>query len=172
MSLVETYGVYAYGKEHEVKRHCLAPNLMIGGMVLNLDDGAHLDDLGITAQIGLDTTLATRLNDLAHPSAEAVGPNAALLLSAPDDGKPKPVHWFHAGISFAFEHLDKGGKLYVHDELGGRRAQAMCYAILRTYHRMEAHQAFQRMWEDIPAFGGDPESVMYLMSAELAIAAY
>jgi hypothetical protein len=53
---------------------------------------------------------------------------------AKDDGEPKPVAWFHPGVTFALDAIrgDPRAKALVHCDAGINRGPSMAYAILRA----------------------------------------
>lgn len=83
-------------------------------------------------------------------------------LPVDDDGQPKPVSWFAAGLEAARSH--PLGLLYVHCAAGVNRGPSMCYFLMRALLHEDAATAEARIRAARPQVG-----LRYKADADAAI---
>jgi hypothetical protein len=154
--------VAGYGHLHS--RWWVDERILVGGSINDAADWAHIrDDFGIGAVLSLEIERSDEGKGLDVPY---------LRLGMPDDGGPKPLEYWAAGIAFAHGVLrESGRRLYVHCALGNSRSPSMAYAILRTSMRLTPADALRRFQRSRSAWGTHPVQATYIASAEAAIAA-
>lgn len=164
--LVETYGNTLYDPSDlgSAQRFWCGPatshSIMVGGSILSQADCAHLQqDFGIEAILSVESE---------RPDWGRADPRLPQIhIPMPDDGQPKPIEWWAAGIAFGIPVR----KLYVHCQMGHSRSPAMAYALLRVVHKQTTSQALANIRLGHPSFGNHPAHQAYIRSAETAISA-
>jgi protein-tyrosine phosphatase len=88
----------------------------------------------IDSQVFADALAAagiTHVLNLFSGNQETFWTGAVCYVPQEDDGSPRTHAQIARAISYAFESLRDGGKLYIHCQWGLGRAPSTCYAILR-----------------------------------------
>ena len=119
------------------------PNLAVGGMVHDWEI-EELKELGVTHIINVNWPDRPE-----YP--KVIESFAHLGLANLDNGEPKPVWWWQAGVDFA-SHLGPGDKLLIHCGHGINRGPAMTYAVLRSWGYADAEA---RLRAARPQTGGE-----------------
>lgn len=152
--------VAGYGHMHN--RWWVDEQILVGGSVNDAVDWAHIrDDFGIGAVLSLEIERDDAGKGLDVPY---------LRLGMPDDGGPKPVEYWVAGVAFACGALRDGRRIYVHCALGNSRSPSMAYAILRCAFKLSTAEALARFQRSRPEWGTHPVQATYIASAEASLA--
>lgn len=161
MNPVETYCNTKYANQPCNRWWLVHERLLIGGSVIDLQDAEHLQkDLGIGAVLNVERE---------HTDVGYFDALPLLELPTVDDGTPKPIEWWAAGVSFCTKALRNGLRVYVHCQMGGSRSPAMGYGILRSAWKYNAENALGAVREKgVPSYGDHPVHVNYMNSYEVA----
>lgn len=162
MRIAERYVNTLYGG-HVCQRWWADDLILVGGSIIDEADVQHLRcDLGVRAVLNVEVERSDSQKVMGIPLLE---------LPTQDDGTPKPIEWWAAGIAFTAPLLWSGSCVYIHCQMGGSRSPAMVYGVLRAVLGCSPAQAIERIrFGGVPSYGDHPVHVSYLSSCEAALA--
>lgn len=147
-----------------IQRYWVTPKILVGGSINDREDWEHLErDFGIRSVLNVETE---------HSDADK-GIYRLSECPFPDTGAPIPRGLVRQAVSFA--KLAAGfGPIYIHCQMGGSRAPAIAYAVLRWVYEMEPKEAFDtlrasRDWAPGLPYGDHHYHKAYLVSVDEAL---
>lgn len=101
----------------------ISQRVAVGAMIENMSQSFYLWHHGITHILNVATT-----DSKEHINLQLVKYHH---LGQPDNGEPKPWHWFKFGVEWCLDALrEPGNRIYIHCRAGHERSPSMALAVL------------------------------------------